>query len=237
MEPTHLQAELARRMAERGLSARRLSHLAGLNETAIKAILNRRSLNPRADTLMKIAAALECTVADLTGEGQPPAAAPPAAIPVRSTVQEVDTTRVVDLPDRTAMPLDVPVYGVAVGGSSADFQMNGDVVDYVRRPPGLMHSKRAFAIYVVGSSMEPRYEDGDLVYLNPDRPPRPGDDVVVQMRPNGHGAGDCYIKRLVRRTPSQWVCRQFNPAGEVTYQADEVDRVFKVMTSAELMGV
>lgn len=237
MERTHLQAELARRMAERGLSARRLSSLARLNETAIKAIMTGRSVNPRADTLLKIAAALDCAVADLTGETRTVPPTPPPSNKLPTGIQEVDTTRIVEIPDRTAMPLDVPVYGVAVGGSSADFQLNGEVVDYVRRPPGLTRSRRAFAIYVVGSSMEPRFEEGDLVFLNPDRPPRPGDDVVVQMRTNGHGPGDCYIKRLVRRTPSQWVCRQFNPEGEVTYSVDEVDRVFKVMTSADLMGV
>jgi phage repressor protein C with HTH and peptisase S24 domain len=135
------------------------------------------------------------------------------------------------------MPLTVPVRGVAVGGTDADFTLNGDIVDYVRRPPGLMNAKRALAIYVQGDSMEPRYEAGDLVYLNPDRPARGGDDVVIQMKPNGHKPGDCFIKRLVRRTPTQIICRQFNPPDEVVYSVDEVDTVFKVMTNAELMGV
>ena len=57
------------------------------------------------------------------------------------------------------------------------------------------------------------------------------------MKPNGHKPGDCFIKRLVRRTPTQIICKQFNPPLEVVYSVDEVDTVFKVMTNAEQMGV
>jgi phage repressor protein C with HTH and peptisase S24 domain len=214
-----------------GLSQAELARRVGMKQPSISAIITGETTHTKfaPEMARELGVAVEWL---LTGEG------PIEPSPQQQTpILEVDPTRIVEIPDRTAMPLNVPVYGIAVGGSAADFQLNGEIVDYVRRPPGLMNAKRVFAIYVQGESMEPRYENGDLVYLNPDRPARSGDDVVIQMKPNGHKAGDCFIKRLVRRTPTQIVCRQFNPPAEVVYGIDEVDKVFKVLTSAELMGV
>src|ERR1700761_9555609 len=36
------------------------------------------------------------------------------------------------------MPKDVPVLGSAVGGITADFRLNGQTIDYARRPPAIM---------------------------------------------------------------------------------------------------
>lgn len=62
---TPLQRELHRRMRLLGLSARGLSLSAGLNDSAVKNILNGRSVHPRADTLTALARALGCTMSDL----------------------------------------------------------------------------------------------------------------------------------------------------------------------------
>lgn len=63
-----LNAELNRRMEVLGLSPKKLSLSAGLNETAVKDILSFKSENPKHDTLAKIAKKLGCTVADLFRE-------------------------------------------------------------------------------------------------------------------------------------------------------------------------
>ena len=55
-------------MQEMGWSGRQLSDQAGLNESAVKNILNERSKYPRVDTLHKIATALETTVGEILGE-------------------------------------------------------------------------------------------------------------------------------------------------------------------------
>lgn len=150
----------------------------------------------------------------------------------------IDAVRVLHVPALSTMPKNVPVLGVAVGGDDADFQFNGDTVDHVRRPPGLEGVPGAFAVYVMGFSMSPRYDEGDLVYVHPGRPPRPGDDVIVEMHSVDHHPGYCYIKRLVRRTASKVICRQFNPArDDLEYDAAIVKKIHKIMTQAELLGV
>lgn len=63
-----LAKQIERRMAALNLNRKSLSKKAGINETGIADILSGRSQNPRHDTVQKIAKALGCTVADLTGE-------------------------------------------------------------------------------------------------------------------------------------------------------------------------
>ena len=133
---------------------------------------------------------------------------------------EIDLQKATNLPASNTLIRDLPVYGVAVGGKEEEFSFNGSVVDYVRRPPSLMKINNAFGVYVTGDSMSPRFENGDLVFVHPGRPAKPGNDVIVELH-GEHGApGPCYIKRLVRRTDNQIVLAQFNPPrGDITIDA------------------
>jgi phage repressor protein C with HTH and peptisase S24 domain len=131
----------------------------------------------------------------------------------------------------------VPVHGTVVGGAEGDFEMNGAVVDYVRRPPGIAGTRDVFALYVTGDSMEPRYRPGDLVYVNPARPPRSGDDVVIELLPAaGSGAGPAFVKTLRARAPAAWICEQYNPPRQLEYPLERVRQVLRIMTLTELLG-
>jgi len=149
----------------------------------------------------------------------------------------VDPASARDLPAVASLQRDVEVRGVAVGGEDAAFLFNGEVIDYARRPPGLAGSKNVFAIYVVGDSMSPRYDEGDMVFVHPGRPPRPGCDVIVELHGRDDEAGTCYIKRLLRRTPSRLILGQFNPSREIVLPLQKVRNVYRILTAAELLGL
>lgn len=135
-------------------------------------------------------------------------------------------------------PRDIPVYGTVVGGMTGDFQMNGEIVDYVRRPPLLANARNVFGLYVVSDSMFLRFKPGVPVLINPGRPPAPGDDVVIEMHPaRGDGAGPAYVKHFVRRTATHWVCKQWNPEKEIEYPADKVLRVLRIIPPEEMILV
>lgn len=149
----------------------------------------------------------------------------------------VDLSTAIEVPRPNTMPYDLPVYGVAVGGSDGDFSLNGDVVDRARRPPGLLGNKSAFAVYVRGDSMEPRHLQGDLLYVDPARPARSGDDVLVELKPSRPGEpGPAYIKQLVTQGPVRVVLRQFNPAKDITLPGDKILRISKILKLADLLG-
>jgi phage repressor protein C with HTH and peptisase S24 domain len=136
------------------------------------------------------------------------------------------------------LPKDVPVYGVAAGGADADFHTNGEVIDYVRRPPGIANVRKAYAVYVVGDSMSPRYEEGELVYVNPTRPPSIGDYILIELHAeNGHRAGRGYIKKLKSRTGSRIICEQFNPKRDIEFETNTIKLMHRVIPWGELLGV
>ena len=183
------------------------------------------------------------------GDTATPFAMPPGAMPIGSGLAaadsvagEIDLAAGLGIGAVAALKRDVPVRGTVVGGDDGDFAFNGDVVDHVRRPPGLAGAASVFALYVHGDSMSPRFESGDLVFINPSRPPTPGCDVVVEMAPGtGDTSGACYIKRLLRRTADKVVLRQFNPppGQKQDFEVDrrQVRNLWRVLSAAELLGL
>jgi phage repressor protein C with HTH and peptisase S24 domain len=140
-------------------------------------------------------------------------------------------------PDFRFLPKDIPVLGHAECGSDGAFTLNGETIDIVRRPPGLLNRKGIYCIYAEGSSMEPVYEAGDLIYVDPHRPPRAGRDVVIQLVAKGLGGEERYfLKRLVRRSGDKWRFKQFNPEKELVLDDKDVRAVHLVLKNQELMG-
>ena len=232
-------------------SAATFARAAGISEVTYRAYENGTRNLPE-DAARFLAQKLGVTWLWLfAGEGEPragrrassgpmtPFEPPPSA---SLSGSDVDLSAGMALRGVAAMKRDVPVRGTAVGGNDGDFTFNGDVVDMVRRPPGLVGTASVFALYVHGDSMSPRFEAGDLIFVNPSRPPTPGCDVVVEMAPKpGDAVGPCYIKRLLRRTADKIVLRQFNPPAGVKPDfelgKDEIKNLWRVLTAGELLGL
>ncbi|WP_374312463.1 helix-turn-helix transcriptional regulator [Dongia sp.] len=106
-------------------------------------------------------------------------------------------------------PRDLPVFGQVQGGFDGvevDYQ---NPVEYIQRPPSLFGAKKACGVYVTGDSMEPRYYAGEIVLVDPRKPVRSGDFVVVELP--DHRA---IVKRLVRRNDNGALLCQLNPREE-----------------------
>jgi phage repressor protein C with HTH and peptisase S24 domain len=131
---------------------------------------------------------------------------------------------------------DVPVYGIAVAGEDADFRLNGNEVDRAVRPPGLKNVKGLFALYVSNDSMYPAWREGALFYVNPNRPPKVGDDVVVEYHPLDGEPGAAFLKRLKSRSRGKYVVEQFNPPQELEFEQSQV-RLYRVVPWEEALGL
>ena len=221
---------IRQRLEATGKSAHAASIEAGGSPSLIPNILNGRSSNPRIDTLKKIAVPLETTGEWLmdggegTGVHQLGDEVRPAAVPP---------------PLRSEMPLDVPVLGTAAGGElgKGAFQLSTDVVDYVRRPAGLAGARDAYALYVEGESMVPRFEPGDLIFVHPHRKVARGDYVVVQEPDSNNGEPRAFLKRFVTVTGKLLRTEQFNPAATIEFVLRPGLIWHKVMTDGDLYGV
>ncbi len=135
-------------------------------------------------------------------------------------------------------PNDVPVYGNAVGGGSSggDIVLNGDTGLRVRRPPRLAGRVDILALYVNGTSMEPRYFTGELIYLERARPPQINDFIVVEMKPGPDGEQPALLKQLVGRSPTKVKLRQFNPEKIIEIEISKVLQMLRVLPLQDLMG-
>ncbi len=99
----------------------------------------------------------------------------------------------------------VPVINRASAGDFMDFDDLGYPVgfadDYVRCPD--LHDPNAFAVRVVGDSMEPKFREGDIVIFSPAADVAGGDDCFVRLT----GPHESTFKRVY-----------FEPDGQVRLQ-------------------
>ena len=116
--------------------------------------------------------------------------------------------------------------------------MNGEAVDWARRPPRLAGRSDVFGLYVEDTSMVPAFRPGALVLVERARPPAPGDDVVVELLPTGpRDERRALIKRLVAINGKTVRLEQYNPARELEFSRKQIGSIFRVMTMADLLGV
>lgn len=230
------QSPLVQRILERlddlQVSPTALSLRVSDNKDLLRDILNGRTRNPRADTMRKLAEALETTVEWLMeGDG---AATPPTIVG-----RPVSNARIVELkpPALATLRRDVPVMGTAAGSLGGAFQFEGGVIDYVARPPALAGAKNVYAMFIEGTSMCPEHNPGDLRFIHPDRKVGVGDSVVVTAKYSDDGPYESFIKHLVRRTGERLIVQQLNPPATIEFDMRFVASVHKVMTMNDLFGV
>lgn len=158
---------------------------------------------------------------------------------IGSSVQHEVRPASVEIPLPSKMPNDVPVKGTAAGSHiGGAFQLDIDtIVDWVRRPPALAGAKHAYALFVEGISMEPRFQPGDLIFIHPDRPPRVGDAVVVQSQNGPHSPIEAMIGFLRRRTERSVIISKLNPESEIELKTEHIRAIHKVLSTNDLFGI
>lgn len=215
-------ARIAGLLEEHKLPMKTVSLAAGLNETFVRDLL-KRGRSPLAENLD----AVEAAIARLANR-----------VPLEPLTPEI---RKADKPPlyRGTLPKDVPMMGTAAGSplKKGAFRFSAEPVDIVVRPPGLLDAADVYSLYVEGDSMSPKYEPGDLIYVNPHRPARPGDTVVIQDPTADGDEFEGYVKILVRRSGGEVITRQLNPEGELKFKQTPGLKVHRVYTVAELFGL
>ena len=164
----------------------------------------------------------------LLGKGSPPITRPEIwelAGP-EFNFGNLEPANAVIIPQNVTSVQKIPVYGSAVGGVDGEFAMNGGVLYEVVAPPVLNNVTGAYAVQVSGESMEPRYFDGEVVFVNPHKRVVKGDFVIVQIHA---GTEDdpplAFVKRFVRHNAVELVLTQYNPPKELRFSHDRVKSV------------
>lgn len=207
----------------RDLSQDQLAVLVDIDRTAISKM--EKGLQPIMEhRLPDFAKALRIEIPQLYS---PP---PNAAVDIH---MEADTKQLVGtrnspalsfLPGRPTGPRDLPILGHTKAGETGFFIDQGQTWGFAMRPESLRGVDGAYAVRVHDDSMSPRYEQGEVLLVDPFRQPRPGDHVVIQLVDD-----QAFIKRLVRRGGGLVVCSQLNPKKEVEWKQAKVKAIHLVV--------
>jgi repressor LexA len=149
-----------------------------------------------------------------------------------STLRKLAGALDVELGDLLALPR-VPIVGKIGAGGSVIFvalseDESVDETETVMRPPGV--TGKLIALVVEGSSMFPKYRDGDIIYIQRNHwegilEDDIGDDCAVRLK-----SGETYVKQLVRGSePNRWTLRSLNAPDMENVELEWATRVLFIM--------
>lgn len=222
-----------------------LSLRAGLNRDAVRDILRGKSQQASLPTLQALAKAMGGDIS-IFAAAPSREEAKTSALPVPNLAVEPPNPEFTGY--TSAFPRNVPIFGTAHG---ADFNLEqdgvsivieqtemtpGEIVGYARRPPRIADNRSIYAMQVAGSSMEPKFEIGEIIYVDPKRLPSIGDYVVVQLRDDNDDVICAMVKRLARRNATTIELEQFNPQQRFSIKMSQVAEVHRVVPWSEMLG-
>lgn len=187
---------------KRGWSLQQLAEVSDTTRAQIDK-LERGERRLTVDWMVRLAKPLECLPADLL-----PALVPGAPV------------------ERDRL---IPVRSAARGGVDQEMFLEDGPIEHRPCPGFVAHVRDAYAIYVVGESMTPMYRPGQLLYINPHKPPTPGRGIVITKANRA-----VLIKELVRQTSYGLVVREYQPKmREFTIPQDEIQDAHVVVGAEE----
>ena len=222
-----VRARLRQRIEELGTNPTKVSLQAVRSRTLLRDFLSGKSRSMLASNMEAVARVLGVSVGWLSGQDHRPDPAPISAQSPMAprAISQIEETR------------DIPVFGTAAGAVLGSIAISSDVIDWLPRPRGLRGARDAYALYVTGVSMQPRYTTGDIVFVHPHRPLRSGDIAVIQIQDSEGGLPASYLKEFRRKSESELVAQQYNPPAEVKFSLRTVKALHRVLTMNEVVGV
>jgi len=225
-----LAQKINARLNETGKSARSVSIEATGNPDTIRHLLKGRQKSITGENLIRLADALGTTVSYLVGENEG-VAVDKGAIDLQQAKRHSQAT----ITNHSRQ--DIPIMGTAAGSAIGSFVIEGGPVDFTYRPPGLAQARDIYAIYIAGNSMSPAHNPGDLRFVNPHKPHRVGDDVIIQTK-NGEGkAIEASIGRFKSKDSEFITIEKLNPTNtQVKFKVEFTIAIHRVLTTNELFA-
>jgi phage repressor protein C with HTH and peptisase S24 domain len=188
-------------LAEHEISAKDLAEQIGRQAQTLRRYVRHES-EPRLEVAEAIAEALGCSVDEVLG------------------VEDISAPK----PPKHRM---LPVYGAAQGGVGFDITDVRESIDSIEAPPYLQNSVDAYAVYVAGNSMSPRFNAGEVVFVHPGKPFKANDSVIVQFV--NDKADHAIIKTYKKMDEKKIFLSQFNPVKTITFQRSQVKCIHKII--------
>jgi len=203
-------------MQVKGMKPIDLVNAAGVTKSAVSQWLNDQTKTMDGKNLVAVARVLDVTESWLiSGHG-----------PMRThSVADENGAYITNLASIPFKSDQVPVISWVQAGDwaeTADPFPPGQADEWVMCP--VSHGKHTFVLKVRGASMEPDYRDGEWIFVDPDRQPNSGDDVVVRL----DDEGEATFKRLIIEGDNQYLLA-VNPGWP--------NRIIQINGAATVVGV
>jgi transcriptional regulator with XRE-family HTH domain len=189
MDPKDIGQIVREKREERGLSQAKLAQLIGIKQQSIDAI--EKGETRKSKHLIDIATELDIL---------PSALGLPAAKPAPAGIEPVASPYGIR---------DFRIYTAAEGGPG-EILRSPDPIDWWPRPVEVQHVKGAYGMYIVGESMVPEFEPGQVAVVNPNLPHVGGKSYIFYAEDEA-GQARATVKRLRRATVDSWFVTQHNP--------------------------
>lgn len=238
--PEILRERIRERLAATGKSAHAVSVEISANPGYVRDLLDPdKGGTPGAARIAALADALDTTITYLLGDADHEPA-PKGDLSIRSPAVNFRHKGAAD---------PIPVVGTAYCDDLAIETDDGELrveriqleLDHrlrlIARPEALWASRDAYAIDLHGDSMEPALPQGSTRIVDPNRAPRPGDDVIVQLtdRDGSDHITTALVKRFVRQTATHVELTQFNPPQTFRIPRAQVIRLHRIVPYEELV--
>jgi transcriptional regulator with XRE-family HTH domain len=150
-----------------------------------------------------------------------------AAAPYIATIAEPPPSfGAIQPPRGGGYPL-LPVYG-QVDALSDELRNFTKPTSHLPAPPALASCAKAFALYVVDETMEPRFSLGDIVFVNPEKPLTPRCYVLI-IRNNDTGI----IRQFLTKKNGAVVYRDLAERAEKSLLFTEIKHIYRIVGSYE----
>ena len=118
---------------------------------------------------------------------------------------------------------EAPVYGLSAGRRIAYGINNSSIIDQKPRNPATM-GVNGFYVVVAGDEMEPLFEEGQIVSVNPDYPLVKGKPCLIETINN-----ETLVRKFIARNTRSLTYEQLNPLETWVLPMKEVVRVSRIV--------
>ena len=204
------------------ISQPELASRSGVSQSQISKYEKGEIAKPSHDKLIRIAEALNCSVEDITDELDEK---------IKPAFQSFNSPGVaIFIPHYTEaqqMNKDFPQGdGVVIRPEAAQAQ--------IRKPSFLEYSDKAYAITTYSEAMQPRYTNGDILYVDPTLTAMKGDDAILLFQLDGRFVG--IVREVVEVGEMQISVKDVKSNKTVNFSLTELYEVHVIVGSQRRRG-
>jgi transcriptional regulator with XRE-family HTH domain len=224
--------ELGKLLITRNIAVKELAERAGLGLTIIENLLNNSVPLIADDDAKLIALALNCTTKEIGYDGFKNYYNKYLKLDderERAILEECDFEK--NRPETVHHKL--PIHEVKKGADGHIIKTSR-IIGLTTRPPSFENNDEGYAVYMPDRSMYPRFDIGEILYVDPHKVPTPNSDVIVTSKSAAQDKNNCIIAILLGQEEQKSSFKFYNKNSIITVDNTDID-IHRIIRGADLL--